>query len=110
MKKQILLFTIASVLAFSALAQTAEDKPTIVAENMYILPKRGMEDKFEAAVLAHNKKYHPEGPHNADLEGKMVKWQDGMCLSSDLQPMLLWIQGLIRKTAMLMIGQRQLIH
>ncbi len=78
MKKQILLFTIASVLAFSALAQTAEDKPTIVAENMYILPKRGMEDKFEAAVLAHNKKFHPEGPYKAGLRkvqyGEMAGW------------------------------------
>jgi len=34
----------------------------MVSENMYIMPKRGMEDKFEAAIKAHDLKYHPDGP------------------------------------------------
>ena len=51
----------------SAYAQTNNDKPTTVVETMYILPKRGMEDKFESAVKAHDLKYHPEGPYKAGL-------------------------------------------
>jgi len=45
---------------------------------MYILPKRGMEDKFEAAVKAHDVKFHPEGPFVAGLRkveyGEKAGW------------------------------------
>jgi hypothetical protein len=34
---------------------------------MYIMPKQGMEEKFEAAVKAHNTKFHPEGQYKAGL-------------------------------------------
>ena len=51
----------------SAFAQTSDEKPTMVAETMYIMPKKGMNDKFEAAIKAHNLKYHPEGPYKAGL-------------------------------------------
>jgi hypothetical protein len=43
------------------------DKPTTVVENMYILPKRGMDEKMEAAIKAHDMKYHPDGQCQAGL-------------------------------------------
>ncbi len=59
-------------------AQTATDKPTMVVEDMYILPKRGMEDKMEAAIKAHDAKFHPDGPYVADLHkveyGEKAGW------------------------------------
>jgi hypothetical protein len=39
----------------------------MVIESEMILPKMGMEDKFEAAIKAHNTKFHPEGPYVAAL-------------------------------------------
>jgi len=67
MKKRSVLAIVVILIAFGAFAQTAEEKPAIVSETMYILPKRGMEDKFEAAVKAHDLKFHPEGPYQAGL-------------------------------------------
>jgi len=49
------------------MAQTAHEAPVTVVETMYLMPKRGMEDKFEAAVKAHDAKYHPAGPFQAGL-------------------------------------------
>ena len=43
------------------------DKPAVIVETMYLLPKHNMEDKFEAAVKAHNTKFHPPGPYVASL-------------------------------------------
>jgi len=49
-----------------------------MSEAMYILPKHGMEEKFEAAVKAHNAKFHPEGLYVAGLRkveyGKKAGW------------------------------------
>ncbi len=67
MKKTFTLTFMALFFTGLAFSQTATDKPTTVVENMYIMPKRGMEDKFEAAVKAHDTKYHPDGPFNAGL-------------------------------------------
>jgi hypothetical protein len=67
MKKTITLSFVAMLFIGSAFAQTSADKPTTVVETMYILPKRGMDDKFEAAVKAHDLKYHPDGPYKAGL-------------------------------------------
>jgi hypothetical protein len=39
----------------------------MVVETMYILPKRGMDDKLEAAIKAHDVKFHPDGPYKAGL-------------------------------------------
>lgn len=67
MKKTISIAIAALLYVSSAFAQTADQKPTTVSETMYVLPKRGMEDKFEAAVKAHDLKYHPDGPYKAGL-------------------------------------------
>lgn len=67
MKKTFTLTSIALFLVCSVFAQTSAEKPTLVAETMYIMPKRGMEEKFEAAVKAHDTKYHPEGKYQAGL-------------------------------------------
>ncbi len=78
MKKTVTLTCIAFLLVFGVMAQTGNDKPTMVTETMYIMPKRGMEDKFEAAVKAHDLKFHPEGPYKAGLRkveyGEKVGW------------------------------------
>ena len=62
----------------SLIAQTTEDKPKVIIQTMYVLPKRGMEDKFEAAVKAHNTKFHPDGPNKAGLRkvefGEKANW------------------------------------
>ncbi len=55
------------VFGVNAFAQSTSTTPTTVVETEYILPKRGMEDKFEAAVKAHDQKFHPDGPYKASL-------------------------------------------
>jgi hypothetical protein len=67
MKKTPLMAIFALLFVSSAFAQSSDQKPTTVVENMYLLPKRGMENKFEAAVKAHDLKYHPDGPYTAGL-------------------------------------------
>jgi hypothetical protein len=78
MKRKLTLFVIAIIFASGAFSQNPEDKPTLVAENMYILPKRGMEEKFESAVKAHDLRYHPDGPYKAGLRkveyGEKAGW------------------------------------
>jgi len=78
MKKTFSLTFIVIMLVCSVFAQTSSDKPTLVAETMYLMPKRGMEDKFEAAIKAHNTKFHPEGPYKAGLRkveyGEKAGW------------------------------------
>jgi hypothetical protein len=64
-------FTIAAIFALmltaGAIAQPMNDKPTTVVETMYLLPKRGMDDKMEAAIKAHDMKFHPDGQYQAGL-------------------------------------------
>ncbi len=67
MKKQFGLILVGLCIVAGTMAQTAPETPTTVVETMYLLPKRGMENKFEAAVKAHNEKYHPAGPFVAGL-------------------------------------------
>jgi hypothetical protein len=78
MKRNLTLAFIAMTFVFGAVAQSTDEKPTMVAENMYIMPKRGMEEKFEAAVLAHDLKYHADGPYKAGLRkveyGEKAGW------------------------------------
>lgn len=68
MKKIIAMVFFALCFAVSAFAQTSDEKPTTVVETTYILPKIGMEEKFEAAIKAHNLKFHPAGPYVAGLD------------------------------------------
>ncbi|MCX6245886.1 MAG: hypothetical protein NTU98_14425 [Bacteroidetes bacterium] len=67
MKRNIFLALLTLLSAFTAFSQSAPDATPMVIESQMILPKTGMEDKFEAAVLAHNKKFHPEGAYVAAL-------------------------------------------
>jgi hypothetical protein len=67
MKKGITLAGLLMLLIVCAFSQVSNEKPKLVAENMYIMPKQGMEDKFEAAVKAHDQKFHPDGPYKAGL-------------------------------------------
>lgn len=78
MKKNLTLTFMALFSICIAFAQTAVEKPTMVTETMYIMPKRGMEEKFEAAVKAHDTKFHPEGQFKAGLRkveyGEKAGW------------------------------------
>jgi hypothetical protein len=67
MKKQMGLFLVGLCIISGTIGQTTSGGPVTMVETMYVLPKRGMEDKFEAAVKAHNAKYHPDGPFVAGL-------------------------------------------
>src|ERR1035438_7873437 len=67
MKKFTILAILALMLTAGAIAQSMNDKPTTVVETMYMLPKRGMEDKLEAAIKAHDMKFHPDGQYQAGL-------------------------------------------
>lgn len=57
----------AGCFALNSFAQSASGSTPMAIESLMLMPKRGMEEKFEAAVLAHNKKFHPEGPYVAGL-------------------------------------------
>ena len=78
MKKITFIVLIATFIALNTYSQSAADETPMVVETLMLLPKRGMEEKFEAAVLAHNKKFHPDGPYVAGLRkneyGKMAGW------------------------------------
>jgi hypothetical protein len=78
MKKTITLTCIAIFIACSTFAQTSAEKPTLVTETMYIMPKRGMEEKFEAAVKAHDVKFHSVDQYKAGLRkveyGEKAGW------------------------------------
>lgn len=78
MKKNMILFLALLSIAAGTVAQTTPATPVQVVETMYILPKRGMEDKFEAAIKAHNDKYHPAGAYVAGLRkveyGEKAGW------------------------------------
>jgi hypothetical protein len=78
MKKKIGFALLGLFLASGTMAQTASTAPQTVVETMYLLPKRGMEEKFEAAVKAHDAKFHPDGPFVAGLRkveyGEKAGW------------------------------------
>jgi hypothetical protein len=67
MKKFTLIILIATIAAITAYSQQAPDATPMAIETMYLIPKRGMEEKFEAAVLAHLKKFHADGAYIAGL-------------------------------------------
>ena len=78
MKKVTFIILIATFVALNTYSQSNSDATPMAIETLMLLPKRGMEDKFEAAVLAHMKKYHPEGPYVAALRkneyGEKAGW------------------------------------
>lgn len=55
------------VLLFLPILGYTQDKSPNMYEVMTMEVKRGMEDKFEAAVKAHNEKYHKDGLYKARL-------------------------------------------
>ncbi len=69
---------ITAMVSFQAFAQTEDNSKPMVIEVTFILPERGMEEKFEEAVKAHNEKYHPSGPYFGWLHkieyGKKAGW------------------------------------
>ncbi|HNP18991.1 MAG TPA: hypothetical protein PKL31_11190 [Fulvivirga sp.] len=93
--KKVSISIIAMFFCFSAWAQT-DKKTSKLSESLYILPKAGMNVEFEAAIAAHNKKFHPEGPHLAVLRrieyGEKAGWyvwiMKGTYSSLDTRPTL----------------------
>ncbi|MBK8682921.1 MAG: hypothetical protein KA954_03695 [Chitinophagales bacterium] len=69
MKKVLLLAVFAGFLSMGISAQTADKK---VSETSYMLAKRGQEDAFQKAVMAHNAKFHPANTGNSALLRKVV--------------------------------------
>lgn len=49
------------------IAQEDESEGYIMLEDEYIMAKTGHEAQFEAAIKAHNEKYHSEAPYEAEL-------------------------------------------
>jgi len=78
MKKTILMTLAVFMFVFVSFSQSNTDKPVMLTETMYIMPKQGMEDRFEAAIKVHNDKFHPEGPYKAGLRkveyGEKAGW------------------------------------
>ncbi len=67
MRKYMIMVLISLCFALNSNAQQGSGSAAMVIESQMMLPKRGMEDKFEAAILAHNKKFHPDGPYVGGL-------------------------------------------
>lgn len=78
MRTSILSIALALFISIGAFAQEKAATPEMVFENLYIMPNRGMENKFEAAIEAHNLKFHPDGPNKASLRkveyGEKAGW------------------------------------
>jgi len=78
MKKIMILFAFTLMLTATAISQQGDKPAAMVFENQYIMPKSGMEDKFEAAIKAHDDKFHPDGPYKAGLRkvdyGEKAGW------------------------------------
>jgi hypothetical protein len=74
MKRNVFLALLILTIGYNAYSQSTPDVTPMVIESQRILPKMGMEEKFEAAILAHNKKFHPEGPYVAGL--RVVEYGD----------------------------------
>jgi hypothetical protein len=67
MKNYMIIVLLAGIFAMNSFAQSDAGSTPLAIETLMLIPKRGMEEKFEAAVVAHNKKFHQEGPHIAGL-------------------------------------------
>ncbi len=68
MKRTLFLTTVLVACSVFLFAQaTTEKKPYQMYSTTLMKAKQGHEDQFEAAVKAHNTKYHPTGPHFARL-------------------------------------------
>ena len=78
MKKIVLIVLIATFVAINTYSQSGQDASPMAVETMCFIPKRGMEDKFEADVVTHNKKFHTDGKYVASLRkieyGSKAEW------------------------------------
>jgi hypothetical protein len=74
--KKVMLFPLVIIMAFNF--GYAQQSVNQVVETTNLLPKKGMNSQFEAAITAHNEKFHPEGPYVAGLRridyGKKAGW------------------------------------
>ena len=62
MKRLGILAVVWLFAAITAFSQSSPENSPMAVRTRYILPKRGMEDKFVTAALAHLKKFHADGP------------------------------------------------
>lgn len=67
MKKSTLFIALALFVSIGTFAQEKAPPPDVLFENVYIQANLGMEAQLEAAIQAHNKKFHPDGPNHASL-------------------------------------------
>ena len=78
MKRSLFLAGMLFLIIGSVFPQQSAETPAVVFENLYLLPKRGMDDKLEAAIKTHNQKFHPEGQYRAVLRkveyGEKAGW------------------------------------
>lgn len=78
------------LLPLLALAQEEENSYNMV-ELVYLMPKEGSYETFEAGVKAHNEAYHAEGPFSSSLyriitgrQSGWYVWTMGDCTFTDL--------------------------
>jgi len=78
MKKLIFLIFLAGCLDSGTMAQSGNSNNQLALKNVQILPKMGMEQKFEAAVLSFNRKFSEDGQCIAKLRrmefGRNAGW------------------------------------
>ena len=78
MNRLMLLAMVATMFTMTGYTQADSDSEQLVFEVLYILPEKGMEDKFEAGISAHDLKYHPEGPYGVGMHkimyGEKAGW------------------------------------
>ena len=67
MKKLLLFVLLVCCATFVFSQEEAEDQSYTMFETVYLIPKMGEQQAFEAAVKAHNEKYHAEDPYTAYL-------------------------------------------
>ncbi len=65
MKTLILSMAMLFVCAFTF--GQSNDEATMITESLLIMPKPGHAPAMEKAIMEHNKKFHPAGPHHAML-------------------------------------------
>lgn len=89
--KKLQFLTVLCCLPFFLFAQDAEKPKYRMLEDVLIVVKPGENEAFEAAVKAHNEKYHKEGTYEATLyriaTGKDVGtyvWEMGPLTFSDM--------------------------
>lgn len=68
------MLAVACTFCFAAAYSQTEKEPAALTETMYLLPKVGMNQQFEAGAARHNAKFHAPGKDN---ESKLRKVEYG---------------------------------